>query len=50
MDDRKGTDMASQHIQKYNEFYDSARYDNSLEGPTTTLVHLTAAIALGCEP
>ncbi len=42
--------MASQHIQKYSEFYDSARYDNSLESRTTTLVHLAAAIALGCEP
>ncbi len=42
--------MASQHMQKYDEFYDSARYENNLEGPTTTLIHLAAALALGCDP
>jgi hypothetical protein len=35
---------------KYGEFYDSARYNNSLGTKTTNLLHLATALALGCEP
>ncbi len=42
--------MVSEHMKEYGEFYDSARYKNSLGSKTTTLVHLAAAMALGCEP
>ncbi len=42
--------MASEQMQKYDEFYDSARHHNTLGSRTTMLVHLSAAIALGCEP
>jgi len=42
--------LSSEHMHKYREFYDSARYNNSLDTKTTTLLHLATALALGCEP
>ncbi len=42
--------MASPHMQEYDDFYNSARYENSLPGQTTPLIHLAVALALGCEP
>ena len=34
----------------YGEFYDAARNNGTLEPKTTLLVHLGAAMALGCYP
>ena len=34
----------------YAEFYNSARNNNVLEAKTTFLIHLAAAMALGCYP
>jgi hypothetical protein len=36
--------------QAYGEFYDAARNNLILETKTTLLVHLGAAMALGCTP
>jgi hypothetical protein len=35
---------------KFDEFYDSARHNESFDDRTTLLLHLAAAMALGCEP
>ena len=34
----------------YNDFYDSARYDEILEPKTTLMIHLAAAMAVACYP
>jgi alkylhydroperoxidase/carboxymuconolactone decarboxylase family protein YurZ len=34
----------------FGSFYDSARHNNILEPKTTLLLHLGAAMALGCSP
>jgi hypothetical protein len=34
----------------YTDFYDSARYNEILEPKTTLMVHLAAAMAVGCYP
>ena len=34
----------------YTEFYNTARNNDILESKTTLLVHLAAAMALGCHP
>jgi len=34
----------------YGAFYDAARNNDILEPKTTLLVHLAAAMALGCYP
>jgi hypothetical protein len=34
----------------YEQFYDSALYNEILEPKTTLLIHLAAAMAVGCYP
>jgi len=34
----------------YNDFYDSARYNEILEPKTTLMIHLAAAMAVACYP
>ena len=34
----------------FDEYYDSARHNTILEPKTTLLLHLSAAMALGCSP
>ena len=34
----------------YSDFYDSARYNEILEPKTTLMLHLAAAMAVGCYP
>ena len=34
----------------FNAFYDSARRNGILEPKTTVLIHLAAALAVGCYP
>ena len=34
----------------YDAFYDSARHNEVLEPRTTLLVHMAAAMAVGCYP
>jgi hypothetical protein len=36
--------------EKYTEFYDSARYNEFLEPKTTLMLHMAAAMAIGCYP
>ena len=34
----------------YSAFYDSARHNRVLEPRVTLMIHLAAAMAVGCEP
>ena len=34
----------------YSEFYKAARYNKTLDGKTTLLVHLATALSVGCDP
>ena len=34
----------------FNEFYDSARYNEILEPKTTLMLHMAAAMAVACYP
>ena len=34
----------------YSEFYDSARHNEILPEKTTVMIHLAAAMAVGCYP
>ena len=34
----------------YTEFYNSARYNEILEPKTTLMLHMAAAMAVGCYP
>jgi hypothetical protein len=36
--------------EKYREFYDAARYNDILEPKTTLMLHMAAAMAIGCYP
>ena len=35
---------------KYRQFYDSARNNDILEPKTTLMLHMAAAMAVGCYP
>jgi len=37
-------------MKKFGEFYNSARHNETFDDRTTLLLHLAAAMALGCEP
>ena len=34
----------------FNQFYDSARYNDILEPKTTLMIHMAAAMAVACYP
>lgn len=34
----------------FDEFYDSARYNDILNSKTTLMIHLASAMAVGCYP
>jgi len=36
--------------QKFREFFDAAHADGVLDAKTKELIHITVALALGCEP
>ncbi len=42
--------MASEQMQKYEQFYESARQSEVFDERTAVLLHLAAAMARGCEP
>jgi alkylhydroperoxidase/carboxymuconolactone decarboxylase family protein YurZ len=49
--DRGGETMLPDKQQKaYANFYDAARHNGVLDPKTTLLLHLAAAMALGCSP
>jgi hypothetical protein len=35
---------------KYREFYEAARFNEILEPKTTLMLHMAAAMAIGCYP
>jgi hypothetical protein len=51
MKNSKEKTMLPEKQQKaYTDFYDSARHNEILEPKTTLLIHLAAAMAIGCYP
>ncbi len=42
--------LPKQQNKTYSDFYDSARYNEILEHKTTIMIHLAAAMAVGCYP
>jgi len=42
--------LPEKQLKAYAEFYDSARHNEILEPKTTLLIHLAAAMAIGCYP
>ena len=42
--------LPEKQLKAYNDFYDSARYNEILEPKTTLMVHLASAMAVGCYP
>jgi hypothetical protein len=42
--------LPEKRLNAYNDFYDSARYNEILEPKTTLIIHLALAMAVGCYP
>jgi len=42
--------LPERQAKAFEDFYDSARYNEILEPRTTLMIHLAAAMALGCYP
>jgi hypothetical protein len=42
--------LPEEQNKKYREFYDTARYNDILEPKTTLMLHMAAAMAIGCYP
>jgi hypothetical protein len=42
--------LSKQQNKAFDDFYDSARHNEILEPKTTLMVHLAAAMAVGCYP
>jgi len=42
--------LSENQLKTYNDFYDSARHNEILEPKTTLMIHLAAAMAVGCYP
>ncbi len=42
--------LSEEQKKKFREFYESARRNDILDGKTTVMVHLAAAMAVACYP
>ena len=42
--------LPDNQLKTYNDFYNSARYNDILEPKTTLMIHLASAMAVGCYP
>ena len=42
--------LPDKQLKAYNDFYDSARYNEILEPKITLMIHLASAMAVGCYP
>ena len=42
--------LPEKQLKAYNDFYDSARYNEILEPKITLMIHLASAMAVGCYP
>lgn len=42
--------LSKEQNKAFDEFYDTARYNQVLDPKTTTLMHLATAMAVGCYP
>jgi hypothetical protein len=42
--------LPKKQLSAFSDFYDSARYNDILEPKTTLMIHLAAAMAVGCYP
>jgi hypothetical protein len=42
--------LPKKQLRAFSDFYDSARDNDILEPKTTLMIHLAAAMAVGCYP
>ncbi len=42
--------LRKKQLRAFADFYDSAHQNEILEQKTTLMIHLAAAMAVGCEP
>jgi len=42
--------LPEKQMNKYREFYDSARHNDILEPKTSLMLHMASAMAIGCYP
>jgi hypothetical protein len=42
--------IRGKQLQAYTDFYNSARYNDTLDPKTTVLLHLASSMALACYP
>ncbi len=42
--------LPKKQLKAFADFYDSARQNEILEPKTTIMIHLAAAMAIGCHP
>jgi hypothetical protein len=42
--------IKGKQLQTYTDFYNSARYSETLDPKTTLLIHLASAMAMACYP
>jgi hypothetical protein len=46
----EGAMLSPKQAKAYDDFYDSARHNDVLEPKTTLMLHMAAAMAVGCYP
>lgn len=42
--------VSKDQLKAFDNFYDSARHNEILDPKTTLMLHLSAAMAVGCHP
>jgi len=42
--------LSKEQRKSFGAFYESARYNEVLDSKTTLMIHLSAAMAVGCYP
>jgi hypothetical protein len=42
--------IRGEQLQTYTDFYNSARFNDTLDPKTTVLIHLASSMALACYP
>ena len=42
--------IKGKQLQTYTDFYNSARYNETLDKKTTLLIHLASSMAMACYP
>jgi hypothetical protein len=50
MDEKENTMLPKKQKRAYEDFYNSARGNDTLDPKTTLLIHMASAMAFGCSP